>query len=144
MAEIKNRKPGRPRKAPSADQVVDEQSATHLQMAGSPQKAAEAITLEEVGKKWYDAYFNISDLRNQLLAGHKLTRSTDFLSETTEKWNELNPFLQNQRLKMLNQLPSSSRRTASSTCSNPRRITNRSFKAPVGIFRQVSRFILTS
>lgn len=107
MAEIKNRKPGRPRKAPSADQVVDEQSATHLQMAGSPQKAAEAITLEEVGKKWYDAYFNISDLRNQLLAGHKLTRSTDFLSETTEKWNELNPFLQNQRLKMLNQLPSS-------------------------------------
>ena len=96
-------KPGRPRKVPNDDTAVDEQETKHLEMAAP-------VSLQEVGKKWYEAYFNLS--RAQQMQGAVLNRyapksDDSFLSTSNSKWNELNPFLQSQRLKMLNQLPSS-------------------------------------
>jgi hypothetical protein len=103
MAEKKiKRQPGRPRNVPSDDTVVDEKEVKQLDMS----KAA-PVTLEDVGKKWYSTYFDLNQIRTAYSQGRGDSGTGSFLSVSNDRWNELNPFLQSQRLKMLNQLPSS-------------------------------------
>jgi hypothetical protein len=103
MAERKIKgQPGRPRNIPSDDTVVDEKEVKQLDMSKTT-----PVTLEDVGKKWYSTYFDLNQIRTAYAQGHGNSDTGSFLSISNDRWNELNPFLQSQRLKMLNQLPSS-------------------------------------
>ena len=90
MAEDTNKsvakKPGRPKKAPVVDTEVNEQSVDHLQME------EDKVTIETLNNQWKKVYANLSE------SSHGVS---GVVTTVMDKWNKLNPFLQNQRIKNL-------------------------------------------
>ena len=90
MAEDANKsvakKPGRPKKAPVVDTEVNEQSVDRLQME------EDKVTIETLNNQWKKIYTNLSE------SGHGVS---GVVTTVMDKWNKLNPFLQNQRIKNL-------------------------------------------
>ena len=90
MAEDTNKsvakKPGRPKKAPVVNTEVNEQSVDHLQME------EDKVTIETLNNQWKKVYANLSE------SGHGVS---GVVTTVMDKWNKLNPFLQNQRIKNL-------------------------------------------
>ena len=90
MAEDTNKsvakKPGRPKKAPVVDTEVNEQSVDRLQME------EDKVTIETLNNQWKKVYANLSE------SGHGVS---GVVTTVMDKWNKLNPFLQNQRIKNL-------------------------------------------
>ena len=85
--EQKKKKPGRPAKVRTAvDKVVDEENQERLNM---DQKI---LTVEEVGKKWKNFF-------DSTVASY--SKGNTSAVTVVSKWNQLNPFLQNQRIKNL-------------------------------------------
>lgn len=83
MAETK--KVGRPKSVPVEDTEVNEKDTERLEMA---KKEQEAITIEDLTAKWkatFDKMYAIN--------------GTSGVGTVADKWNKLNPFLQNQRIK---------------------------------------------
>lgn len=77
------KKLGRPKKVP-VETPVDEQTQDRLDM----EQHTEHITIDEITKKWNTVFQHMA-----LLDG------TPGIGAVAEKWNKLNPFLQNQRIK---------------------------------------------
>lgn len=105
MAQNKeeHKKPGRPHKAVSPVEPVNEQGSSQLQMSQSnPTNLAKEVTMEEVSQKWLHLYSSLAD------KGYYTGDSANYGGVSLDTWNQLNPFLQNQRIKMLNKLPLSS------------------------------------
>lgn len=90
MAEDTNKsiakKPGRPKKAPVVDTEVNEQSVNRLQME------EDKVTIDTLNSQWKKVYTNLSE------SGHGVS---GVVTTVIDKWNKLNPFLQNQRIKNL-------------------------------------------
>lgn len=90
MAEDANKsiakKPGRPKKAPVVDTEVNEQSVNRLQME------EDKVTIDTLNSQWKKVYTNLSE------SGHGVS---GVVTTVMDKWNKLNPFLQNQRIKNL-------------------------------------------
>ena len=90
MAEDTNKsvakKPGRPKKAPVVNTEVNEQSVDRLQME------EDRVTIETLNNQWKKVYANLSE------SGHGVS---GVVTTVMDKWNKLNPFLQNQRIKNL-------------------------------------------
>ena len=90
MAEDTNKsvakKPGRPKKAPVVNTEVNEQSVDHLQME------EDKVTIETLNNQWKKVYANLSE------SSHGVS---GVVTTVMDKWNKLNPFLQNQRIKNL-------------------------------------------
>ena len=85
MAEKKN-KPGRPKNVPVEDIEVNEKDRERLDMSKDKQPAK--VTIEEVTQAWNKAFTTIA-----------YARKNGDVELALEKWNKLNPFLQNQRIK---------------------------------------------
>jgi len=81
-------KKGRPKNPVIEDSVVNETTQERLDMSG--EKNVE-ISIEETTKKWQNVFTKIAQINTE---GSGLTTSV-------AKWNKLNPFLQNQRIKNL-------------------------------------------
>ncbi|MBO7692054.1 MAG: hypothetical protein J6T10_05380 [Methanobrevibacter sp.] len=81
-------KKGRPKNPVIEDSVVNETTQERLDM--SDEKNVE-ISIEATTKKWKDVFTKIAQINTE---GSGLTTSV-------AKWNKLNPFLQNQRIKNL-------------------------------------------
>ena len=96
MADIeKKKKPvkkaGRPKNKPYEDEVVDETGQERLDMA----KANDAeVSITEVTKKWKELFTKFANY-------DQATGGKSQLSTVVDKWNKLNPFLQNQRIKRI-------------------------------------------
>lgn len=90
MAEDANKsvakKPGRPKKAPVVNTEVNEQSVDRLQME------EDRVTIETLNNQWKKVYANLSE------SSHGVS---GVVTTVMDKWNKLNPFLQNQRIKNL-------------------------------------------
>lgn len=90
MAEDTNKsvakKPGRPKKAPVVNTEVNEQSVDRLQME------EDRVTIETLNNQWKKVYANLSE------SSHGVS---GVVTTVMDKWNKLNPFLQNQRIKNL-------------------------------------------
>ena len=88
MAEDTNKsvakKPGRPKKAPVVNTEVNEQSVDRLQME------EDKVTIETLNNQWKKVYANLSE------SSHGVS---GVVTTVMDKWNKLNPFLQNQRIK---------------------------------------------
>lgn len=78
---------GRPKKPVSEDTVVDEKSQERLDM----EKKEDTATIEAVTQQWKTTFNKIAQLNND----------GSGLQTAITKWNKLNPFLQNQRIKNL-------------------------------------------
>lgn len=76
---------GRPKTNPIIDEVVDEKNQERLDMN---KKESEKITIEDLGKRWNSAFQKMASLDGQ-----------SGIANVATKWNKLNPFLQNQRIK---------------------------------------------
>lgn len=83
MAETK--KVGRPKSVPVEDTEVNEKETPRLEMADKQQ---EAITIEDLTAKWKATFDKMYAINGTSGAG-----------TVADKWNKLNPFLQNQRIK---------------------------------------------
>ena len=84
MAE-KTKKAGRPKSVPVEDTELNEKETERLDMADKKQ---EKVTIEDVSNQWKSFY-------NKLNYASKLPE----VGPVIQKWNTLNPFLQNQRIK---------------------------------------------
>ena len=82
------KKAGRPPKARPTEETVDEKIQDRLDMADRNQQQESKITIDEVTKKWNTTFQNIA-----MLDG------TPGIGTVAAKWNKLNPFLQNARIK---------------------------------------------
>lgn len=82
--EKTTKKLGRP-KNEKTDVVVDEVGQDRLAM---DKKDEEVITIDNLTKRWKKTFQNIAELNG-----------TPGIGTVAEKWNKLNPFLQNQRIK---------------------------------------------
>ena len=96
MAENENKKKpvkkaGRPKNKPYEDEVVDETGQERLDMA---KKGDDDVSINEVTKKWQSLFAKFADY-------DKTTGGNSKLSTVVDKWNKLNPFLQNQRIKRI-------------------------------------------
>lgn len=99
MAEKETKKKvGRPKKTSDMVELVDEKSETRLDMSDNSQKT---ITIEEMNRRWKETFSKIENL-DSYIVGRENKKG---ISTTVAKWNSLNPFLQNQRLKSLYTLP---------------------------------------
>ena len=78
---------GRPKKPVSEDVAVDETGQERLDM----EKKKKKVTIEDTTSKWQSVFNKIAQLNSEG-AG---------LSTSIAKWNKLNPFLQNERIKNL-------------------------------------------
>ena len=85
----KNKKPGRPKSVPVEDVEVNEQDRERLDMSNKKPPVEAGATIEEVTKKWN----NVINKAAIASSGNK------DVSAVLDKWNKLNPFLQNQRIK---------------------------------------------
>jgi len=104
------KKPGRPRKSESDVETINESGPRRLDMAQKD------VSLEEVSQKWLNLY---STLSGNGYGGFG-QGGYGYGGTSIDTWNQLNPFLQNQRIKMLNQLPlSSSKQDLSSALKSP-------------------------
>ena len=81
--KAKTKKPGRPKKTPETNTEVNETKADHLMM-----EKKEMVSLDELNSQWKRVYNNLSS-----------GTGSGFVSTVMDKWNQLNPFLQNQRVK---------------------------------------------
>ena len=91
MADTNNnlaKKPGRPKKTPVVDTEVNELNTERLMME-------DKVTVEALAEQWKKVYNNYTDV-----TGSKTTNGV-VLGTVMDKWNRLNPFLQNQRIKNL-------------------------------------------
>lgn len=84
------KKAGRPKNKPYEDEVVDETGQERLDMA----KSEEDVSIDQVNKKWKELFSKFADY-------DKNTGGTSKLTTVVDKWNKLNPFLQNQRIKRI-------------------------------------------
>lgn len=82
--EIKTKKLGRPKK-PATQEVIDEQDQERLDM-----EKKEIISIDAITKRWNDTFARMAAMNG-----------TNGIGTVAEKWNKLNPFLQNQRIKNL-------------------------------------------
>ena len=80
--EKEPKKLGRPKKDPVMDEVVNEENVERLDME------QEVITIEDLTKRWKQTFESMASIDG--LKGANIVAS---------KWNKLNPFLQNQRIK---------------------------------------------
>lgn len=80
---------GRPKKPVNEDVAVNEVGQERLDMSKKEQDSGEEITIETATSKWQNVFNKISQMNTEGLG----------LSTSVAKWNKLNPFLQNQRLK---------------------------------------------
>lgn len=87
--EIKKPALGRPKKQ-NKDEMLNEEGEERLAMSESEKE--EDITLDDVSKRWRTMFDKIAKLDAQ---------GQSNISTVTTKWNKLNPFLQNQRIKNL-------------------------------------------
>lgn len=101
---------GRPKKAPQSEEdKYNEESVDKLEMEKKPKKINDTktdspnITVDEVTKKWSDIFTKIINAEDENYRKGKKQTGT---STTIRKWNQLNPFLQTERLKNLNSTPS--------------------------------------
>ena len=83
--DVKTKKLGRP-KNPAIEEPVDEQTQDRLDM----EKQIDRVTIDDVTSKW-----------NKIFDKMVSRDGTPGISTVAEKWNKLNPFLQNQRIKDL-------------------------------------------
>ena len=90
MAEQKEpKKLGRPKKVVKPeDTIVDEQTQERLDMSDKSKKGK--ISIDEITKRWTQTFDKLKGLEG-----------TAGIGTVAEKWNKLNPFLQNQRIKNL-------------------------------------------
>ena len=94
MAEENKKKIGRPKKTPSEkDAVVNESGPERLEMEQQISK----VTLENLTSQWANFYKKYEDYSNIVYS----KEYKDGIGATMSKWNKLNPFLQNQRIKAL-------------------------------------------
>ena len=92
MAQEKKseKKVGRP-KNPNLDVPVDETNQERLDMADKAPEAQEGyISIDDLTRRWRNTFQRIAYLNG-----------SSGISTVAEKWNKLNPFLQNQRIKDL-------------------------------------------
>ena len=82
MAE-KVKKAGRPKNVPVEDVEVNETNTERLDMEQKQQDLVDALT-----KQWQSVFNKMSYVSN-----------TEEVKSVMDKWNKLNPFLQNQRIK---------------------------------------------
>lgn len=82
--ETKTKKLGRPKK-PVTQEIVDEQNQERLDM-----EKKDNISIDAITKRWNDTFTKMAALNG-----------TNGIGTVAEKWNKLNPFLQNQRIKNL-------------------------------------------
>ena len=88
----KKAKPGRPKKPVNEDKVVDETGQERLDMAQkNGTQETEEVTIELTTQEWRKTFNKIATLAGD----------GSGLSTSVAKWNKLNPFLQNQRIKQL-------------------------------------------
>ena len=80
------KKLGRPKKS-EIDAVVDEKTQERLDMT-KKDEVLEHITIDELTRRWNTTFQHMALLDGS--AG---------IGAVAEKWNKLNPFLQNQRIK---------------------------------------------
>ncbi len=85
MAE-ETKKPGRPKSVPVEDTEVNEKDRERLDMS----KEREDVTIEDLTTKWKNTMAKIAYMSTSKEVGTVI-----------DKWNKLNPFLQNQRIKNL-------------------------------------------
>ena len=85
--EQTKKKLGRPKNPVVAESVVDEKSQERLDME------QERITVEDLTERWQKTFNKIASLDTMV--------SGTMVSTVATKWNKLNPFLQNQRIKNL-------------------------------------------
>ena len=84
------KKLGRPKKTPIVDTEVNETKTERLMMTG----VADNATIDKLASEWKRVYTNLQEI-----SGSKEVRGV--VSTVMDKWNRLNPFLQNQRIKNL-------------------------------------------
>lgn len=92
MAEKDNKekKVGRP-KNPNLDVPVNEEGQERLDMAGKDaQPTSEIISIDDLTKRWRNTFQKIAYMDGK-----------SGIATVATKWNKLNPFLQNQRIKDL-------------------------------------------
>jgi len=93
MAQEKNKKTktklGRPKKPVNEDTIVDEVGQERLDMSKEAGKTSEEVSIELATSKWRSVF-------NKITA---LNADGSGLATSVAKWNKLNPFLQNQRIK---------------------------------------------
>jgi len=93
MADEEKKKVGRPKKNPQVDEVINEEQVEKLEMS------KKEVTLDDLSGRWSNAMSiitKLADYKYKLKKDQKDTTGT-----TMAKWNSLNPFLQNQRIKNL-------------------------------------------
>lgn len=78
-----NKKPGRPKSVPVEDIEVNEQDRERLDMSKQNE-----VTIEEITRQWRNI-FNKASYASKVPG----------VGAVMDKWNKLNPFLQNQRIK---------------------------------------------
>ena len=81
------KKLGRPKNVDLGDTVVNEQENDHLNMA--EKESSEYISIQDLDKRWRSIAQKFGEAKS----------GSAQLSTVINKWNELNPFLQNQRIK---------------------------------------------
>ena len=86
MSKKKKNRPGRPKNTPVLDTVVDEQSQARLDMS----EEDSLVTVDDMTKKWKSFAVKLGEAAGE-----------SGISTVVAKWNKLNPFLQNQRIKNL-------------------------------------------
>ena len=86
--EVKKKQLGRPKKVVEEDQIVDEKSQERLDM--SKDKEEEDYTIEEITQKWSTTFNKLVEVSGGNVGNSVIT-----------KWNKLNPFLQNERIKRI-------------------------------------------
>ena len=90
MADEK-KKPGRPKSVPVEDTEVNEQEVDRLEMSKKGGGSVDQnVTVDELTKQWRGIYNK---------SGY--AAKTSGVQAVLDKWNKLNPFLQNQRVKNL-------------------------------------------
>ncbi len=86
--EQTKKKLGRPKNPVVAESVVDEKSQERLDM-----EKEDRITIDDLTERWQKTFDKIASLDTMV--------SGTTVSTVATKWNKLNPFLQNQRIKNL-------------------------------------------
>ena len=84
--EVKKKQLGRPKKVVEEDQIVDEKSQERLDMSDKE----ENYTIDEITKKWSTTFNKMVEISGGNVGNSVIT-----------KWNKLNPFLQNERIKRI-------------------------------------------
>lgn len=108
--EEEKKKVGRPRKTPrSNEEEYNETSVEKLEMAkkdkstGGIGNSSNIITIDDLSSKWAHLFPQVLTLNDAMF---KRSKKDTGSAPTIRKWNELNPFLQTDRIKKLSSTPS--------------------------------------